>query len=293
MGKDLLREAKGHLAGHRRQRIWKKVVSVMACVVVFCTTYALILPAITLEKNTNCGKEEHIHGESCYAQVSSAEKTVPVCSPESLGLHRHTEGCPDENGEYTCGYSDFVIHRHYASCYGEDGTRWCSLPEIKAHSHSEGCYDWPEAQTAHTHTDECYTRERGELTCAVPEGEGAHAHSEEAGCYDADGALVCETAESAGHAHTDECYTWNQVLICELSTEAPEEPAEPELVCGKPEILLHRHDTGCYDRDGNRICGMQEVLEHTHSQDCFQTTQSEEQTLICEVEEHTHSLECY
>ena len=293
MGKDLLREAKGHLAGYRRQRIWKKVVSVMACVVVFCTTYALILPAITLEKNTNCGKEEHVHGESCYAQVSSAEKTVPVCSGESLGLHRHTESCPDENGEYTCGYSDFVIHRHDASCYGEDGTRWCSLPEIKAHSHSEGCYDWPEAQTAHTHTDECYTRERGDLTCAVLEGEGAHAHSEEAGCYDADGALVCETAESAGHVHTDECYTWNRVLTCELSTEAPEEPAEPELVCGKPEILPHRHDTGCYDRDGNRICGMQEVLEHTHSQDCFQTTQSEEQTLICEVEEHTHSLECY
>ena len=42
----LLRE---YLARVRGRRIWKNIFSTLACVVVFCTVYALILPAITLE----------------------------------------------------------------------------------------------------------------------------------------------------------------------------------------------------------------------------------------------------
>ena len=52
-----------------RRRIWKRIVSAMACVVVFCTTYALILPAITMEQPTFCGFEEHTHDESCYTRT--------------------------------------------------------------------------------------------------------------------------------------------------------------------------------------------------------------------------------
>ena len=37
---------------NRRMKRWQRVVSVMAAVVVFATTYALILPAITLDKDT-------------------------------------------------------------------------------------------------------------------------------------------------------------------------------------------------------------------------------------------------
>lgn len=40
------------LQKHQRNTFWKKVVSVLGCIVVFCTTYALILPAITLENDT-------------------------------------------------------------------------------------------------------------------------------------------------------------------------------------------------------------------------------------------------
>ena len=50
----------------RRKQLWYRVVSGMACVVVFCTVYALILPAITLEKESACGMEEHTHTEECY-----------------------------------------------------------------------------------------------------------------------------------------------------------------------------------------------------------------------------------
>lgn len=48
---DLMTKVAGYLTRMRRRRAWKKIVSVMACLVVFCTTYALILPALTLERS--------------------------------------------------------------------------------------------------------------------------------------------------------------------------------------------------------------------------------------------------
>ena len=44
-----------------RKKRWKKAVYAMGCMVVFCTTYALILPAITLQQKPICGYEEHLH----------------------------------------------------------------------------------------------------------------------------------------------------------------------------------------------------------------------------------------
>lgn len=72
------------LAEQRRHRRWKKIVSVMAAAVVFCTTYALILPALTAERPTYCGMEEHIHSDACF------ENGLQVCSLEE---HVHTEEC--------------------------------------------------------------------------------------------------------------------------------------------------------------------------------------------------------
>ena len=43
---------------------WRRILLCLSCVVVFCTVYALILPAITLEKTA---AEEHIHTEECYS----------------------------------------------------------------------------------------------------------------------------------------------------------------------------------------------------------------------------------
>ena len=41
----------------------RSIVQSLACLVVFCTTYALILPAITLERPTYCGIKEHTHSD--------------------------------------------------------------------------------------------------------------------------------------------------------------------------------------------------------------------------------------
>jgi len=64
----------------KRRRGWRRAVRIMTMIVVFCTTYALILPAITWEEAPVCGLEEHIHGPDCYeaveAEVVAAEEVV-------------------------------------------------------------------------------------------------------------------------------------------------------------------------------------------------------------------------
>lgn len=294
---DTLRAEKELLTRNRRRRIWQKAVSALACAVVFCTTYALILPAITMEKPPLCGKDEHTHTEDCYTPAAGAPVTVPACTLESLGLHTHTPDCYNAAGELVCGYADFVVHIHDASCYDEAGALWCPLPEIAPHTHTESCWAVPEAEPAHVHTDECYALEQGELICTVPEGDGGHTHGED--CFDENSQPVCTLEETPGHQHTEECFAQNKVLVCELSTEPAETAAEPQLICGREEVGLHTHDASCFDENGALICGLVQVLEHVHGPECFRTeaAPADTETLTCTVPEgtgaHLHGEGCY
>ena len=299
---DVLRGAEKYTKVHKRKRLRHRVVTVLAGVVVFCTTYALILPAITLEKQ--CGIPEHTHTDACYAQVTSVEKRVPVCSAETLEIHRHTADCYDADGNPRCGYADFVVHSHDSRCYDEKGSLWCPLPEIEAHRHTAGCYALPEE---HTHAEGCYTSVQGNLVC------GEHVHTD--ACYTETAVLACGLEESeehqhdencyetsrertcgidSDHSHTDACYEWEQVLSCDLPTE-PAEDAQPLLVCTKPEIVLHRHTPDCFDADGKLICGQTQVLEHRHSDACFETVAEpvDTGTLTCTDTAHVHTARCY
>ena len=319
-----LQSAEKYTKAHQGKKRWYRVVTGLACVVVFCTVYALILPAITMEKGA-CEIPEHTHSEACYTQVTSATRTEPVCTIESLNLHQHDGTCYDSEGNLTCGYADFVVHQHDSACYDENGNRWCLLPEIETHEHTRSCYAVPEtdAPEVHTHTDDCYTVERGELIC-TESTEPAHVHTDD--CYTETSALVCEEdhehtescykttreltcgdTEEPVHQHTDQCYEQIKTLICELPTEPAEEaePAEPELICVEKEIILHTHepyespeDPGCYDDDGNLICGKIQVLEHQHTDACFETVEepADTEALTCtlpEDEKHTHTALCY
>jgi len=285
----------------------------MACIVVFCTTYALILPAITLEKGAVCGMNEHIHTASCYTQVTSVPKTVPACP---LEVHAHTEDCYDEADKLICGLADFVVHQHDDRCYDENGDLWCPLPEIEAHTHDAACYTTPETHVhgencytmergallctqstdpAHVHTEDCYT-EKEVLLCGQEEGE---AHHHEESCYGTEPELTCGLTGEPAHTHVESCYEWSKTLTCTLSTE----PAKPKLTCDKPEIVLHEH-TGedCYalDEEGNLrpTCPETVVLEHVHTEACFQTVEEpvDTETLTCgqeEGESHTHTPLCH
>lgn len=299
---DVLRDAEKYTKVHKRKRLRHRVVTVLAGVVVFCTTYALILPAITLEKQ--CDIPEHTHTDACYAQVTSVEKRVPVCSAETLEIHRHTADCYDADGNPRCGYADFVVHSHDSRCYDEKGSLWCPLPEIEAHRHTAGCYALPEEHThaegcytsvrgdlvcgEHVHTDACYT-ETAVLTCGLEESE-EHRHDEN--CYETSRELTCGI--DSDHSHTDACYEWEQVLSCDLPTDSVED-AQPVLVCTKPEIVLHRHTPDCFDADGKLICGQTQVLEHRHSDACFETVAEsvDTGTLTCTDTAHVHTARCY
>ncbi len=140
MQKNTVRESSGLCSRNRRRRIWHRIVGVLACIVVFCTTYALILPAITMERPPTCAKQEHTHTESCYTQVTTASQEELVCAAE---LHQHSENCCDENGNLICGKAE---HIHTGDCYqtakepADTKALTCQLAEGETHHHGPLCY---------------------------------------------------------------------------------------------------------------------------------------------------------
>lgn len=102
-------DAKKYVTKKQRRKIWHRIVMGLACVVVFCTVYALILPAIAME---NCGLEEHTHTDECYEQTL-------ICGQEESGEHTHTDACYEST--LTCGLEE---HTHSEECYskGQDET---------------------------------------------------------------------------------------------------------------------------------------------------------------------------
>lgn len=122
-----------------RKKRWQRVVAALASVTVFCTTYALILPAITMEEPTYCGFEEHVeHNDECYS-----EQEILTCTlPEGEG-HIHDESCLNENGEYICGLSEGEgAHQHDGSCREIITVLTCELP---IHEHTLQCFSNPDA----------------------------------------------------------------------------------------------------------------------------------------------------
>ena len=190
---NLDRRAEGYRARHRRNRIWKKLVTALGCLVVFCTTYALILPAITMERETVCGLSEHVHTDSCYSRqrgalictlaeseghthtdVCKGTKRVLSCTtPESDG-HTHGEGCYDAEGVLTCTQPETQGHHHSDSCYRTEEVIVCGNVESVPHHHADECYAWENAATCgiqeHTHTDSCYPVKPAETTSAGETG---------------------------------------------------------------------------------------------------------------------------
>ena len=255
MRQDAMETAEQYKKAHQRKNRWYKVVTCLAAVVVFCTTYALILPAITME--TKCDIPEHTHTESCYTQVTSVTEKVPVCTAESLGIHQHTDACYDSEGTLICGYADFVIHRHDASCYDENGNLWCPLPETEAHQHTESCYGESELICG-----------QGEI---VPHTHQPYQSPEAPGCYDENGELVCGQLEVTEHQHTDACF------------ETVEEPADTTTLTCTNTDPGHVHTAMCYGT-WELTCGME---EHSHTDACRGKKETgltaEEQSQVNEV----------
>lgn len=156
-----------------RQR-WHRWFSIPACVVVFVTAYALILPAVTLDTapDTYCGQEEHIHTDECYEIPGVPEHTVIDC-PVQQGLHIHTAACYGEGGALLCTEdSPQIIHHHDSFCFDSSGELLCTLPEVSEEDAPGGM--------VHQHTADCLTT----VPAVAPEG------------------LLCTKPE---HIHTADC----------------------------------------------------------------------------------------
>ena len=181
MTMDARHEVTAYTSRRRRKKRWRSAVLALAAVVVFCTTYALILPAITMAQQTYCGMEEHRHGDECYETVLLCDKEFDVVQPEG---HIHTATCYDYEEVLTCGLEECedTLHEHTDDCYDEEGNLVCTEPVvIEGHTHTEDCYGYEETlicgeeeqqeiSEPHRHTEACYTRE---FVCTKSE----HTHS--------------------------------------------------------------------------------------------------------------------
>ncbi len=140
---------------HKKYSVLKKTFITLACLVVFVTTYMLILPALTLETELTCNKEEHTHSSSCYGSNKKL-----VCGEEEYEGHKHSSECYTTKVEVVCGQEESEDHKHEDSCYKETKEMTCKTPESDGHHHTDSCYKEEIFLSCdkeeHTHGDSCY-----------------------------------------------------------------------------------------------------------------------------------------
>lgn len=252
---------------HRRR--WQRFVGAVSVVVVFCTTYALILPAITMHRELLCGLQEHTHSSQCALEYGCSDllagKTV---------IHSHNALCYDSGGQLLCGLAQLDAHTHSEICAGTEVVI-CGKEAQAPHTHGEDCYvQHPDpqcgikAQEPHRHNEECFVKQ---LNCQL-ETEPVHQHTD--GCYESVDVCTCGLTEQEGHSHTEECYRIQTGYSCDM-----EESAE------------HMHTDSCVYENRELCCGMDEISPHEHSETCY----TPQLRLICEISTHPHTHEdsCY
>ena len=232
---NLDRRAEGYRARHRRNRIWKKLVTALGCLVVFCTTYALILPAITMERETVCGLSEHVHTDSCY----SRQRGALVCTLAESEGHTHTDACKGTKRVLSCTTPESDGHTHGEGCYDAEGVLTCTQPETQGHHHSDSCYRTEEVfvcgkaeSVPHHHADECYAWETV-ATCGIQE----HTHTDS--CYPPKPAETTSTGETGATAET----ALPEEVTKPEETQQVTEPTEETLLLEEEALALFAEGT--------------------------------------------------
>lgn len=190
MNMDIHSQAEELNKKHRRKRTWYKILSVPICLVVFVTTYALILPAITMEStpDTYCGIAEHVHTDDCYELPGTpAHKEIQCTAGADLGqgeyiIHKHDSFCFDDSGELLCALAEQDEHVHTDACYDGD-TLICGLVTGIVHQHTADCVISVPATAPqglvctmeeHKHTEACFMNPEGEASNGdTPEDDAA------------------------------------------------------------------------------------------------------------------------
>lgn len=261
MKKDLQQQAVHMKQNRKYKKGWQVFVRMLALCVVFCTTYVLVLPAITMQETPICGIEGHVHSQECWSQPKAAFQNCGI--PDgAVVLHQHTELCRDEAGELICTLAEKTLHTHTESCHTRTETLHCTA----AHVHSEACQ-----------------KTESVLTCTMPETEvvqvcalAEHEHGD--GCFMTE-SLICMVEESEEHSHSESCSSTRTVQICEMEAHTHGEGcfAEEavghthgedcytvtEIPCAVSAPTDHVHDSGCYEVLDILTCGLEEITEST------------------------------
>ncbi|MBQ9061604.1 MAG: Cna B-type domain-containing protein [Eubacterium sp.] len=289
---------------HLSDGVWRRARSVTAIVLVFVTTYSLIIPAITLDNDRandmaglnlpeqsrgdlSCHFVVHTHTDACYSEQpvydedgnQTGTEKVLSCGKADWAVHQHDENCY-RDGQLICQLPENEEHVHDAHCYTKQKVLTCGQEETPGHQHTDACYETHTelvcGNEEHIHGDECYEEDPDTGDLVLVCGLEEHVHSD--ACYETEKELVCGQEEYEGHTHTNACYTEEKVLICD-------------------KLELHTHNMSCFetgpngespvemgwvtletDENGNEIlcgdpahlvCGKVELLKHQHDDSCF------------------------
>ncbi len=143
------------------KRLVRRSFAAAAALVVFATTYAMILPAVTASVPT-CGIEEHTHTEACYR----TEKRL-ICDNTDEN-HAHTEECYAEQQVLACGLE---AHTHTDECY-EAPTKEPETTEEKALSAAAGSQPAENAVEEYTDFEKYLTEQGGSIVCYLKKDGG-------------------------------------------------------------------------------------------------------------------------
>ena len=183
---------------HQRRKKWLTAVACMAALVVFCTVYALMMPAAALDKETYCGKAEHTHTEECY-------ESVLTCGLEEGAEHVHDDSCYEQ--KLICGETE---HVHTDACFAEPVTETAAEEhaemETDANAGTEAAALPDGAQVPENYTEQYTVRDDGNgfaVTVYAPEGAVPDGAALSAELLAEDDAAYAE-AEEALAANTDE-----------------------------------------------------------------------------------------
>ena len=300
------RKLREYVRQSKLRRRWHGLTAVLATAAAVLTLCVMVLPAVTLENTPQslaCQLDLHTHTDRCYDEEGEL-----VCGYADFVAHTHDSSCYGEDGALICPLEERKPHTHTESCYQETETLVCGQEETQGHTHSDACYETQlvcsqeESQghthTGHVHTDACYTVTQTRI-CESTEPDHVHteecseAHREltctqDTGCYDENGNLVCGLEETQGHTHSEDCY--DTQLVCGQEETEPHTHTDScyqvqrELVCGQEEVILHTHTENCRDEDGNLTCGMVEIKEHVHDETCLPEEEVASHTLAAQNE---------
>ena len=269
---DLLKRASNFISQQKRNKLRYRLLSVMGVIVVFITTYMLILPGITMERKTICGLEEHTHSEECYTY-----NTALVCGLEENDEHTHTEECYETSEELICGLEE---HTHTEECYESDiEVVVDEETETETEEITETEMEITEATEAEA--EETTDKDAGFFIpdTVVSSSSVSNPTDDSEADYDQpkyseqypdepdNGITVPDEIISGGGADADttvETHSEDYVEeYTETTTDSIETDGQDKFICGLEE---HTHSTGCYNENGELVCG---YLEHRHDSGCL------------------------